>query len=121
MPEPKGVLTSPSHGEQIADADVDEDDDAATSDALDRPDRDQHAHAPAESAQQRADPEDADRDEHDRLPAPDVRDLAPHRRQRRAGQHVCGTNPCVADRAVELLRNRRDRYRHDGHVQRGEE
>lgn len=120
-PQDTKVHAPIAHGEEVTDGNVGEHDEAAAADALDGARGDEHAHAVAEGAQQRADPEDDGGGEDDGLAAKDVGDFAPGRDEGGVAEQVRRADPDVALARVELLRNGRDGGGDDGHVQRREE
>jgi hypothetical protein len=66
---------------------------ASGADALDRAEDDELHHVLRQPAERRADQEDRDRDEEERLPAVDVAELAVERHGHRRAEHVGGEDP----------------------------
>ena len=97
------ICAAIAHAEEITDADIDQDNEASATDALDGSSRDQHANVDAGRRQQAAQEEDGSRNLQDGFPAPDVGELAPGRHGRGIGEQVRGADPGVAGIGVEVL------------------
>ena len=82
-------LATLAHAEHITDADVDEDDQATTTDTLDDSSRDEHANADTDARQQTSDEEYAVGHEDGWLATPDVTEFAPTRHRASTCDEVC--------------------------------
>jgi hypothetical protein len=94
---------------------------AAAAQALQRPERDQLAHALGQAAQRRADQENHDRRLEQALAAVLVAELPPQRRRGRRGQQVGGDHPGQMAEAAQIADDGGQRGSDDGLVERGEQ
>ena len=94
---------------------------AAGAETLERARRDQPGHALGEAAEHRADDEDGDAELEDVLATELVTDLADHHGDRGLGEQVGRHHPRDVVAAAEVADDRRQRRRHDGAVERGQQ
>jgi hypothetical protein len=88
----------------------------AGSEALEQPERDEAAHRPGESAEQRAEHEQPHAEEHDRLATDDVGHLAVDRHRHGLGQEVDGEQPRELAQPTEVAHDRGHRCGEDRRV-----
>ena len=115
------VLAPLGGGVQVGDDREGDREDRAAAQALEATEQDELPHLLAEAAERRADQEQADREDHDRAAAVQVRELAVDRAADRGRQEVDGHGPRVQVVAVKLGDDPRQRDAHDGLVEREQE
>ena len=93
----------------------------ARADALHEPEHDQRRHRPGESAEHRAEQEDRDADQHHRLAADEIGELAEHHGGRGLRQQEGGEHPAIELQSAELADDLRHRGRDDGRLDRDHE
>ena len=119
--EQADVLAPLARRHDVADDGLRADHQPARAQALDGPERDQLDHRVRQPGQDRPGQEDHDRGLEEHLPAVLVAQLAPQRRRHRRGQQVGGDHPGDVGPALQVAHDRRQRGRHDGLVQRGQQ
>ncbi len=115
------VLAALARGDDVRDHGLHDRHDAAAAEALKPARQDQHRHVRRDRAQHRARDEQTERDDDHDAAAIDVAERAEHRRDRGRGEQVGRDHPGEIGDVLELAPDGRQRGRHDGLVERGEE
>ena len=100
-------------GDHVGDDGLDQDQQAAAAQALDRPGRDQGRHAGGQAADHRSDQEDRHRRDEDRPSAEPVAEHPVDGHHHRAGEHVRGVHPEQGAQPTELAGHGRQGRRED--------
>ena len=95
--------------------------DGAGTQPLDRPEEDERVHAAGVTAEEGAAQEKGDSDEHHRLAAVEVRELAVDGQGHGCREHVGGEHPCVEVNTAQVPDGGGHRSGHDGHLHGGQE
>ncbi len=90
--------------------------DRTCAESLQRPESDQRRHAPGKSTQDRSHDENTDTNEHDRLAAHLVTELAEDRNRHSLGQQIDREQPWELGETTEIIDDRRDRCGQNGRV-----
>ena len=105
--------------DDIADDRLGTHDEAAGSETLDGPERDERVHAGSKTAEHRTDEEQDDRGLKQSLAAVEIAELAPQRRRDRRREEIGGHHPLQVRCPAEVTHDGRQSGRYDRRIQRG--